>query len=54
MLNSLFMQVETVLKAVRSLIKEEINMIKEQGGCVSLYPKSIMDLVFSEVVIFLH
>ncbi|XP_073952285.1 DNA mismatch repair protein Mlh3-like isoform X3 [Choristoneura fumiferana] len=45
-------RVETVLKAVKSLIKEEINMIKEQGGCVSLYPKSIMDLVFSEACRF--
>ncbi|XP_063545755.1 uncharacterized protein LOC134753745 [Cydia strobilella] len=41
-------QVDVVLKAVHSLINEEISIIKEQGGCVSLYPKSIMDLVFSE------
>lgn len=38
-----------VIKAVRNLISEEINAIKSQKGCVTLYPKSIMDLVFSEV-----
>ncbi|XP_063385946.1 uncharacterized protein LOC134671976 [Cydia fagiglandana] len=41
-------QVDVVLKAVHSLINEEISIIKEQSGCVSLYPKSMMDLVFSE------
>ncbi|XP_063370808.1 uncharacterized protein LOC134659124 [Cydia amplana] len=41
-------QVDVVLKAVHSLINEEISIIKQQGGCVSLYPKSMMDLVFSE------
>ncbi|XP_061705092.1 uncharacterized protein LOC133516268 [Cydia pomonella] len=41
-------QVDVVLKAVHSLISEEISIIKEQSGCVSLYPKSMMDLVFSE------
>ncbi|KAJ8719071.1 hypothetical protein PYW07_016627 [Mythimna separata] len=41
-------EVEKVIKAVRNLIIEEIHIIKSQKGCVSLYPKSIMDLVFSE------
>lgn len=37
------------MKAVKSLILEEIEAIKSQKGSLSLYPKSIMDLVFSEV-----
>lgn len=37
------------MKAIKSLIVEEINEIKLQKGCISSYPKSIMDLVFSEV-----
>lgn len=37
------------MKAVRNLIVEEINAIKTQSGCISIYPKSIMNLVFSEV-----
>ncbi|XP_047026301.1 uncharacterized protein LOC124634685 [Helicoverpa zea] len=41
-------EVEKVIKAVRNLIIEEINVMKMQKGCLSLYPKSIMDLVFSE------
>ncbi|KAJ8724376.1 hypothetical protein PYW08_015850 [Mythimna loreyi] len=41
-------EVERVIKAVRNLVIEEINIIKLQKGCVSLYPKSIMDLVCSE------
>ncbi|KAJ0177862.1 hypothetical protein K1T71_006735 [Dendrolimus kikuchii] len=41
-------QFEKVIKAVKGLIAEEVNMIKMQRGCISLYPKSIMDLVFSE------
>lgn len=45
------LQVEIVMKAVKNIITEEINAIKLQKGCVSLYPKSIMDLVFSEVKI---
>lgn len=39
------------MKAVKNIISEEINAIKLQKGCISLYPKSIMDLVFSEVTI---
>ncbi|KAM3966951.1 uncharacterized protein ACR2FA_011832 [Aphomia sociella] len=41
-------QVEKVIAAVKNLIREEINVIKSQGGCISIYPKAIMDLVFSE------
>uniref|UniRef100_A0A2H1WC23 SFRICE_005849 n=1 Tax=Spodoptera frugiperda TaxID=7108 RepID=A0A2H1WC23_SPOFR len=41
-------EVDKVIKAVRNVIIEEINVIKLQKGCMSLYPKSIMDLVFSE------
>ncbi|KAJ2947664.1 hypothetical protein O0L34_g17468 [Tuta absoluta] len=41
-------QVEVVVNAVKNLIIEEINAIKNQSGCITLYPKSIMDLVFSE------
>uniref|UniRef100_A0A2A4JKW3 MutL C-terminal dimerisation domain-containing protein n=1 Tax=Heliothis virescens TaxID=7102 RepID=A0A2A4JKW3_HELVI len=41
-------EVEKVIKAVRNLIIEEINIMKLQKGCLSFYPKSIMDLVFSE------
>ncbi|CAH0583126.1 unnamed protein product [Chrysodeixis includens] len=41
-------EVEKVIKAVKNLIVEEINAIKIQKGCLILYPKSIMDLVFSE------
>ncbi|XP_063893999.1 uncharacterized protein LOC110375659 [Helicoverpa armigera] len=41
-------EVEKVIKAVRNLIIEEINVMKMQKGCLSLYPKSNMDLVFSE------
>ncbi|XP_026731883.1 uncharacterized protein LOC113496760 [Trichoplusia ni] len=41
-------EVEKVIKAVKHLIVEEINAIKVQKGCLALYPKSIMDLVFSE------
>ncbi|XP_052749970.1 putative uncharacterized protein DDB_G0282133 isoform X3 [Galleria mellonella] len=40
--------VEKVIAAVKNLILEEINTIKSQKGCISMYPKSIMDLVFSE------
>ncbi|CAH1635731.1 unnamed protein product [Spodoptera littoralis] len=41
-------EVDKVIKAVRNMIVEEISAIKLQKGCMSLYPKSIMDLVFSE------
>ncbi|XP_053605288.1 uncharacterized protein LOC128672275 isoform X2 [Plodia interpunctella] len=41
-------QEDKVVTAVKNLILEEINAIKTQGGCISLHPKSIMDLVFSE------
>ncbi|KAF9418595.1 hypothetical protein HW555_004643, partial [Spodoptera exigua] len=41
-------EVDKVIKAVRNLIVEEISVINLQKGCMSLYPKSIMDLVFSE------
>ncbi|XP_026318539.1 uncharacterized protein LOC113229226 [Hyposmocoma kahamanoa] len=41
-------QVAVVTKAVKNIISEEINAMKLQKGCVSLYPKTIMDLVFSE------
>ncbi|XP_075976491.1 uncharacterized protein LOC142976808 [Anticarsia gemmatalis] len=41
-------EVDKVMKAVKNLITEEINNIKMQKGCISLYPKAIMDLVFSE------
>ncbi|XP_049871177.1 uncharacterized protein MAL13P1.304-like [Pectinophora gossypiella] len=41
-------QVDVVIKAVKNLITEEISSIKTQRGCISLYPKAIMDLVFSE------
>ncbi|XP_060802240.1 DNA mismatch repair protein Mlh3 [Amyelois transitella] len=40
--------VEKIIIAVKNLILEEINSIKSQGGCISIHPKSIMDLVFSE------
>ncbi|XP_028034805.1 uncharacterized protein LOC114246473 isoform X2 [Bombyx mandarina] len=41
-------QMEKVVEAVKKIIAEEINIIKQQSGCISLYPKAIMDLVFSE------
>ncbi|XP_039750811.1 DNA mismatch repair protein Mlh3-like [Pararge aegeria] len=41
-------QVEIVMKAVKKLISEQIQAIKSLRGNVSLYPKSIMELVFSE------
>ncbi|XP_069357381.1 DNA mismatch repair protein Mlh3-like [Maniola hyperantus] len=41
-------QVEIVMKAVKKLISEQIGAIKSLRGNVSLYPKSIMELVFSE------
>lgn len=40
------------MKAVKNLIVEQISVIKLQKGCISLYPKSIMNLVFSEVSYF--
>lgn len=43
---------EVVLKAVQKLISEQIEEIKTARGNMSLYPKSIMELVFSEVIIF--
>ncbi|XP_072949782.1 uncharacterized protein [Epargyreus clarus] len=39
---------DTVLRAVRNLITEQINAIKCLKGNASLYPRSIMNLVFSE------
>lgn len=47
------LQIEVVLKAVRKLISEKIEEIKTARGNMSLYPKSIMELVYSEVVIFI-
>ncbi|XP_045767851.1 metacaspase-2-like isoform X2 [Maniola jurtina] len=41
-------QVEIVMKAVKKLISEQIKAIKSLRGNVSVYPKSIMELVFSE------
>ncbi|CAH0723663.1 unnamed protein product, partial [Brenthis ino] len=40
--------VEIVIKAVKKLISEQIELIKLLKGNVSSYPKSIMNLVFSE------
>ncbi|XP_037296827.1 protein PFF0380w isoform X2 [Manduca sexta] len=41
-------QVDKIMIAVKNLIREQISNIKSQNGCISTYPKSIMDLVFSE------
>ncbi|XP_052739708.1 DNA mismatch repair protein Mlh3-like [Bicyclus anynana] len=41
-------QVEIVMRTVKKLILEQIKAMKSLRGNVSLYPKSIMDLVFSE------
>ncbi|CAB3250813.1 unnamed protein product [Arctia plantaginis] len=45
-------EVEKVMKAIKNLIVEEINVIKLQKGCISSYPKSIMGLIFSEACRF--
>ncbi|KAG6441210.1 hypothetical protein O3G_MSEX001709 [Manduca sexta] len=42
-------QVDKIMIAVKNLIREQISNIKSQNGCISTYPKSIMDLVLSEV-----
>ncbi|KAG7309589.1 hypothetical protein JYU34_004053 [Plutella xylostella] len=36
------------MKSAKNLILEEIEAIKSQKGSICLYPKSIMNLVFSE------
>ncbi|CAK1544111.1 unnamed protein product [Leptosia nina] len=41
-------QVEVVLKATKNLFTELIHALKTLKGNIPLYPKSIMDLVFSE------
>lgn len=46
-----YFQTDLILNAVKSLFQEQVKAIKDQKGSVSLYPKSIMDLVFSEVII---
>ncbi|CAG9122681.1 unnamed protein product [Plutella xylostella] len=41
-------QVDIIMKSAKNLILEEIEAIKSQKGSICLYPKSIMNLVFSE------
>ncbi|KPJ02444.1 DNA mismatch repair protein Mlh3 [Papilio xuthus] len=41
-------QADVIIQSIKNLIIEEIKAIKSQGGNTLLYPKSIMDLVFSE------
>ncbi|CAH0399206.1 unnamed protein product [Chilo suppressalis] len=41
-------EVDKIIKTVKIFISEEIRNIMNQKGCVSMYPKSIMDLVNNE------
>ncbi|XP_045535425.1 protein PFF0380w-like [Papilio machaon] len=41
-------QADVIMQSIKNLIIEEIKAIKTQGGNTLSYPKSIMDLVFSE------
>ncbi|XP_013142266.1 PREDICTED: putative uncharacterized protein DDB_G0282133 [Papilio polytes] len=41
-------QADVIIQSIKKLILEEIKAIKSQGGNTLLYPKSIMDLVYSE------
>lgn len=50
MVYGFLLQVEVIIKAVKKLIQEQVKAIREQNCSVSLYPQSIMELVFSEVI----